>query len=136
MYHKVVLRKKSGDILKGRIDFFNATNPLVSVNDAGGQLHSVPVSDLKAIFFVKDLEVGSRFHGDYRTFENCKERHGRRVIVHFFDGEEIWGTILGINKNNQGFFVSPADPRSNNVSVFAPFASVEKIDFIDAHGTL
>ena len=136
MYKKVVLRKKNGDLIKGNIDLFNATNPSVVLNDISGTIHSVALDELKAIFFVKDLFVDKRFHGDYCTFDNCKERHGRRVVVHFFDGEEIWGTILGINKKKQGFFLTPSDPRSNNVSVFAPFRSVKKIDFVDENKPL
>jgi hypothetical protein len=38
--------------------------------------------------------------------------------VTFADGEAILGTTLNYRPDGQGFFVSPADPGTNNTRIF------------------
>jgi hypothetical protein len=59
------------------------------------------------------------FSGAYRDCKTFTARsQDRRVEVTFADGEAILGTTLNYRPDGQGFFVSPADPGTNNTRIF------------------
>ena len=75
----------------------------------------VPVSQLKAVFFVRDFN-GNPSYQERKSF--VVRGQGRRVEVNFTDAETILGTTLNYRPDCQGFFVSPADPSSNNTRIY------------------
>jgi hypothetical protein len=50
--------------------------------------------------------------------------------VKFSDGESIIGYTLGYSPDRQGFFMTPADVKSNNQRIFVVKSASEKIEFI------
>ena len=48
----------------------------------------------------------------------------------FRDGEVLVGTTLGYDPKRPGFFFIPADPKTNNLKVFAIAAAVSKVRFL------
>jgi hypothetical protein len=50
--------------------------------------------------------------------------------VKFSDGESIIGYTLGYSPDRQGFFMTPADSKSNNQRIFVVKSASEKIEFI------
>jgi hypothetical protein len=50
--------------------------------------------------------------------------------VTFKDGEVLVGTTLGYDPSRPGFFIFPADPKSNNIRVFAVATAVKKVRFL------
>jgi len=84
----------------------------------------IQMKDLKAIFFVKD------FTGDpsYKeSADGVASRHGRKIEVTFADGEKLTGFCDAYNKQKLGFFLFPADSRSNNARVFAINRNVREV---------
>ena len=73
------------------------------------------LSQLKALFFVRDF-AGDQMRVDRQEFGSAPQ--GRKVAVTFNDGETLLGSTLGYRGEGNGFFVHPADPRSNNLRVF------------------
>jgi hypothetical protein len=80
---------------------------------AGSQAFPVSVPDLKAIFFVKEFSGNPRYQ-ERKEFEPNFTAAGRKIKVIFKDGELMVGTTQGYQPGRTGFFVFPADPRSNN----------------------
>jgi len=55
---------------------------------------------------------------------------GRKVAVTFHDGEILLGSTLGYKGEGQGFFVHPADSRSNNLRVFVAPGATQQVKFL------
>jgi hypothetical protein len=93
----------------------------------------IRLSDLKAIFFVKDF----RGNPDYKeTPADATPKYGRKIVVTFLDGEELSGSTEAYNPQRVGFFMSPADPNSNNMRVFVISRSVQQVTMNGSSDTL
>jgi len=88
----------------------------------------VLVMELKALFFVKDF-TGNSEHRELNQFTGG-QIPGRKVEVTFADGEVIVGTTLGYDPSRPGFFVTPADPESNNLRVFIVSTAVSNFRYL------
>jgi hypothetical protein len=129
----VVARFLDGRVLKGTTHDFAPSKPafhLHGVCDAAERGLVVPIGALKALFFVKTFE------GDSKHVENLDvaraSGQGRKIIVTFVDGEVVAGFTTGYAKDKQGFFVVPADPRSNNARIYVVTTSVKTVAWADA----
>ena len=117
---RVVVRFSNGQTLKGTTEDFNATSPRFHlIPAAGGASVAVELAQLKAVFFVRDLEgkpertkLGGFLEGPAQT------SLGRKIAVHFLDGELLCGYTLAWSAERKGFFVSPADTEGNNMRVY------------------
>jgi hypothetical protein len=87
----------------------------------------VEMRDLKAVFFAKDFTGNPQYQESQRVEGS---RYGRKIEAAFSDGETIVGTTEGYNREKPGFFVVPADPKSNNARIFVVNKNVRKIKFI------
>ena len=127
---KVVVRYLGGEVLKGFTqDFFPNKDRfhlfLAETSPAGGSVE-VEVKDLKAVFLVRDF-LGDPQYQECKKFAKGETPSGRKVEVTFLDGEVMVGSTLGYDRNRKGFFIFPADPRSNNVRVFVVNTSIGSI---------
>jgi hypothetical protein len=126
---KIVARFLDGTILKGFNLDFDVNRPSFSLlpgpdADAGGV--SVPVTNLKAVFFVRDFE-GNAEYRERKTFMGATQ--GRRIHLTFTDGEMIIGTTQGYRAGGIGFYVTPVDPRANNARIFVISSAVKQVRF-------
>jgi hypothetical protein len=125
--NRVVVAFADGQRLKGCLFNFSPLKESFKFtpNDTAQQKAAdIRLSDLKAIFFVKD------FNGNPDYKENpaaATPKYGRKIAVTFLDGEELSGTTEAYNPQRLGFFVSPADPNSNNLRVFVISGSVRQV---------
>jgi hypothetical protein len=130
---KVVMRYVDGSLIKGYTSDFFPNKPLFRVlpvdANPGDKGVEVRVKDLKAAFFVKDF-AGNPAYNEKKRFDEGQKFTGRKVEVTFADGEVMAGTTLGYDPNRQGFFVTPADPESNNLRVFVIAAAVSKFRYL------
>jgi len=118
MADQLILRKRDGSMLKctSRIPFSAAFQQLTVLDDEGKVL-KIPLSDLKAIFFVKDFE-GNPHYKAGKEFGEGSPRAGKIYSVSFHDGEVMKGRVLNLAEDKSGFFLFPADPLDNNEKVF------------------
>ena len=125
---KIVARFRDGRVWKGHTINFQPDGPafdLKVVGTADGdEPFRVRLSELKAVFFVKDFE-GNPARNDQSEFPGAFT--GRRVQVRFADGESITGTTFGYDAARDGFFLFPADPSSNNIKIYVLFAAVQEV---------
>lgn len=128
---KAVVAFLDGRRLKGHIYNFSAQKDrfrLFLEHDIQQREGSdVQVKDLKAIFFAKDF-VGNPEYHESQTLDG--QTQGRRAEVTFRDGEKLVGTTDAYHPHKAGFFMVPADPRSNNLRVFVVTRNAQQIRWI------
>ena len=129
--NKVVARFADGRILKGMTADFFPNKDLFHVSPAdeppGTRPTEVHVSELKALFFVKDY-AGNPEHNERNEFPGAPI--GRPIKVIFKDGEVLVGTTQGYQPNRPGFFLEPADPESNIERCFVITGATREVGFI------
>lgn len=128
-WQKVIVRYRDGQLLRGYTNNFHTDRPALHLSDAPctGSMVMVPLSRLKALFFVRE------FAGNPRYVERPEfQPHvaGRKIEVTFHDGEVLLGTTISYRPDGVGFFVHPADPHSNNLRVFVVLGAVQHVRFL------
>ena len=126
---KIVVRYLNGNVIKGFTqDFFPNKDRFHfhQAAKASGESVEVMVKDLKAIFFVQDF-TGNAQYNERKSYGEGERAQGKKVEVTFADGEMLVGSTMGYDPNRQGFFLFPADPKSNNMRVFAVSSAVKKV---------
>ncbi len=129
---KVVARYVNGKRVKGFSQDFFPNKDRFHVYPAAqpsGEATEVLVKELKAVFFVQDF-VGNSLYHERKKYIEGEKPSGRKVEVTFMDGEVLVGTTLGYDPSRPGFFLFPADPKSNNIRVFAVTPSVKKVRYL------
>ena len=129
---KVVARYRDGKVIKGftndffpnkdRFHLFPSDNPSATGVE-------VIISQLKALFIVGDF-IGNPQCKERKEYIDGEKTSGRKVQVTFADGEVLVGSTLGYNPKQQGFFIFPADPQSNNKRVYVVTSVVEKVHYL------
>jgi hypothetical protein len=126
---KIVVHMTDGTVRKGVTHDFSPDEPTFHLLPAegGGVPIRVRVDAMKALFYVKDY-VGNRDFVSRRQFDEA-QRAGRKAIVRFRDGEEIWGYLGEGAEQSQGigFFFFPADKDDNNIRIFVIRTATEEI---------
>jgi len=129
---KVVVRYSDGRLIKGFTeDFFPNKERfhLIPANNPSGGAIEVSMKDLKAIFMVRDF-IGDSLYKERKKYIEGEKPSGKKVEVTFMDGEVLVGSTLGYDPKRQGFFIFPADPKSNNIRVYAVSSVVEKVRYL------
>ena len=129
---KVVARYVNGRRVKGfSQDFFPNKDRfhIYSATKPSGEAVEVLLKELKAIFFVKDF-AGNYLYNERKEYVEGEKPSGRKMEVTFKDGEVLIGSTLGYDPSRPGFFIFPADPKCNNIRVFAVTNAVKKVRFL------
>lgn len=128
--NKVVVGYLDGRRLRGNVYDFSPlkdTFRLAQEGAARGKSTEVSLKDLKAVFFVKDFRGNSKYKESQKIDDG---KPGRKIEVSFFDGEKIVGTTQAYNPNLKGFFVFPADAKSNSLRIFVVNWNVRDVKFL------
>jgi hypothetical protein len=129
---KVVVRYSCGRLIKGFTQDFFPTKKLfhlTPVDNPSDEPIEVFIEDLKAVFIVQDF-VGHPPYKERKKYVEGEKPSGQKVEVTFIDGEVLVGSTLGYDPKRQGFFIFPADPKSNNIRVYVVFSFVEKVRYL------
>jgi hypothetical protein len=130
---KIVIRYANGKTLKGYSQDFSPASPHFHVrpNEAAGSGPGQQVSlcDLKAVFFVRNFS-GDNSYEERKTFVAGKALSGKKIEVTFKDGEVFVGTTTGYDAHRPGFFLFPADDKTNNTRTFVMTAAVKNVRFL------
>ena len=137
MANRVVVHYANGKIERGYTSDFQPGKDVfhLVIKDEDKET-SIPItmSDLKAVFFVKDLRGRGRASSqEKKDFEDLKDEKilGKKVKVEFNDGEIICGLTLGYSPKRKGFFFTPIEKESNNERIFAVLSFVKRITFYE-----
>jgi hypothetical protein len=128
-WQKVVARFRDGRLVRGYTADFHPSKPQLhlSAEPYSNETMFLPLSQLKALFFVRDF-AGDETRVDRQEFGAAPQ--GRKVAVTFQDGETLIGSTLGYRGDGNGFFVHPADSRSNNLRVFVAPGAAQQVRFL------
>lgn len=124
---KVVARYLNGTLLKGyTYDFGPSRRSFHVFVDKQASSPPIPVSvaELKALFSVRDF-AGNPRYSERKTVPAYSSVLGQAVEVRFCDGEVLIGFAARMPADEQGFFLVPADPASNNLKAFVPRHAVQ-----------
>lgn len=138
---KVVCRFNDGRILKGYLNNFKPEMPELQLNEDGtGQVSSIKVGDLKAIFFVRSF-AGDHEYKEKKTY-GVNRPKGNRAFIRFKDGESLVGFLDGdvpwkrgffLSRHGtemQGFYLLPVDGGANNIRVFVVASSINDVTVV------
>lgn len=125
--NRVVVHFTDGNLLKGTTEDFFPGRPGFHLH-TGSSVTDVKCAKLKAVFFVKDLS-GNPQRRDTRGFPPGPDDQGKgkKIAVRFKDGELFCGYTLAFSRERDGFFVTPADPDSNNIRVYVMTAATTEV---------
>lgn len=132
---KLVVHYANGRVIKGFSYDFSPNKPLfhllppVAGFSFADEAVEVRLKDLKAVFFVRDF-VGDPSYNERKEFLNGQRPLGRKVAVTFLDGETLVGSTMGYDRKRVGFFLTPPDPKSNNLKVFVISRTATRIRFL------
>jgi len=130
---KIVVRYADGRVAKGFTqDFFpnkSRFHLFPKENTTFGESKEIQLRDLKAVFFVRDFD-GNAQYNEQKYYEPGARPTGRIVEVSFNDGEVLVGSTLSYDAKRPGFFFFPADPKSNNLRVYAVTKAVRIVRYI------
>jgi hypothetical protein len=125
--NKVVVKFKDNTVSKGKTSDFFPNKTQFHLEEMNGELVEISIEDLKAVFFVKDFE-GNKNHED--NYNDEIAAGGRKIKVHFSDGETVVGYTLAYSSDRQGFYMTPADLQGNNERIFVVKSATEKIELL------
>jgi hypothetical protein len=115
--NEVVLRYRDGRLTRCALTReFTPLDFAVKAKTDDGEAIQVNISDLKAIFFLKD--PGRREADIHLGATVGESKSGAPARVEFFDGEIVHGLVQEYRMENSGFFLYPTSPESNNEMVF------------------
>ena len=128
-WHRLVVRYLDGRLVKGYGRDLQPTRGTVDLwSEPGGPTESritIPLAQLKAACLGFDGDSSDAIEAS--TEEAVAV--GRRITITFVDGEVLRGTTLSYNHGALGFFVSPADSRTNNMKMFVLSGAIRHVQF-------
>lgn len=128
MINKIVIHYSDGKIRKGTTEnFFPNKSSFNMLDKDTGENLEIAVKDLKAVFFLKSFE-GNPNYRDRTDVERVGL--GKKIKVHFKDGEVIIGYTQGFSRERAGFILFSADPDSNNDKAFIVTAATDEVNFV------
>jgi hypothetical protein len=125
--NKVVARFKDNTLIKGSTSDFFPNKTQFHLTTLDGKIETIDIERLKALFFVKDTE-GNKDHKE--SYIDDISGAGRKMTVKFTDGEMLIGYSLGYSADRHGFFLTPADLKSNNERIFIIKSATEEVKFV------
>lgn len=130
---KMVVRFTDGRVIEGySYDFYptkTSFHLFPAVSECPDEPIEVHIKDLRVVFFVRDY-AGDRSYNEHKEFMEGERPARRKIEVTFMDGEVLVGSTISYHPGNPGFSFVPADPKSNNLRVFAVFTAVVKVRFL------
>lgn len=130
-WQRIVIRYADGQLLRGYSNDFYPDRAHLHLSPrvkcGSDERLLVPIPRLKAVFFVKSL------YGDPQRVDDSQWDHSpgaRKVEVLFRDGELLRGWTLNYKPNGQGFFLHPANARSNNLRIFVVATAIRHMRFV------
>jgi hypothetical protein len=113
--HRVILHTVEGQVKRGAIKDAKLGDPTLVLQLANGGTEALPRERVKALFFM--LAPGAR----------APSTEGNKVRVTFKDGRQVAGFSRDHKGATSGFFVVPADNRTNTERIFIFRHAVQSI---------
>jgi len=114
--HRVIIHTLEGQVKRGTIRDADLLDEVISLEQQSGFApEQIPGKRVKAIFFM--LTAGAR----------QPQGEGQKIRVTFNDGRQVAGFSQDFKGTTPGFFVIPADQRTNTARIFIYRSSVQAV---------
>jgi hypothetical protein len=114
--HRVVVHTVEGQVRRGALTDAELDAPAIALEvQPGGAVESIPASRIKAVFFM--LSPG----------EPPPQPEGKKVRVVFRDGRQVAGYSPDYDPHLAGFFMLPADTRTNTARIWVYREAVREV---------
>jgi hypothetical protein len=128
MVNLVVARYLDGRVVKGQSLDVAETRPTFHVRSPEGVNALVEIAELKALFFVRDLDGNAeRVEGLELSADDIRARGAHPIELEFADGERITGFTVRYPPIRRFFYIVPADTSSNNIRILVNRAAVVRL---------
>ncbi len=135
MSHKVVARFSDGRLIKGTSIDVAPGRPTCHIQTADAGTVPVALTELKALFFVRDLNGDSESDPSQAVGPADTRLQGtKRIDVRFRDGEEMLGLVNRYPPPRPFFFLLPANSGCNNIRILVNRAAVVSMSSPDFTG--
>jgi hypothetical protein len=126
-----VVRKLDKELVKGFLDSNGYLASEVEVLDREGRLVNVPISAIKAVFFVRSFD-GNPDRAERKIFRSRPRLAGLWVRVKFKDSEVLEGLLPNnlLEVDPLGYMISSPDVYSNNIRFFVPRTALIEMEII------
>jgi len=128
---RIVVRYQDGTVLKGWGDNFLPGEASILVKDFQDRIHTVDLQRVKLVCFVKTFVSDSTMTHRPTSRVLFSAIPGTLVELRFQDGEVIFGKASLSAPPRTGFFVSPVNPNSNNISVYVNPEALDRFRFME-----
>ena len=133
MSQKVVAHFIAGDIVKGTSADVDPGRPLCHIQSPERGAVEVNLSDVKALFFVRDFGGKPDYDESHQPQSgDIRLRGSRTVELTFHDGEKLGCLMNRYPPNRPFFFVLPMDQRSNNIRILVNREAVASMKEVQA----
>ena len=134
--YKVVARFQDGSQRKGFVDDFWPNARAIRFKEFKGKEEDLVLDKLKALFYVRRFD-GNRARREVKKYGSKEAMpEGVAVRIKFKDNEMVEGLAANTNLSSMGFFLTPADPSSNNIRIFVIKSSLEEYEVIGLKNSL
>lgn len=126
--NQVVARFLDGRVMKGRALDMDPSRPSLHLRSPLHPPIEVKLAELKALFFVKDLDGNPERVDSMQLSEgDIRARGAQQIEVEFADGERIVGLTVRYPPVRPFFYIVPADEGSNNIRILVNKAAVVRM---------
>ena len=113
--HRVVIHTVEGQVKRGTLRDVDLLDQVIPLEQQTGTPEQIPSSRVKAIFFM--VTPGAR----------PSPAGGKKIRVTFRDGRQVAGFSDDFKQPGPGFFMVPADNRTNTARIFVFRASIQSV---------
>jgi hypothetical protein len=108
----------------------------IDVLTPSGTLLRIPVSETKAVCFVRDFEAGESWR-EHRTFLTRPKMPGIWLRLLFRDGDSLEGMLPNnlMLVDATGFNIIPPDPTFQNQRIFVPKSALREVQVLGVVGS-
>lgn len=128
MENRIVAHFLDGRVVKGTSLDVSPGKPHCHILTPDRTTVKVPLVEVKALFFVKDLQGNPEYRDQHDLIPNDPRARGAKQLeILFKDGERLVGLAPTYQPSRPFFFVAPVDPSSNNVRILVNRAAVQSV---------
>ncbi len=131
-HKKVVVHKLDQEVVKGFVNLRDYLRPAeVEVMDLQGHLISIPLEEIKGIYFVREFEPESA-RQERKVFLSRPKLSGLWIRMTFKDSDVMDGLVPGnlLEQQPQGYLVTPPDVYSNSLKIFVPRVALASLEVL------
>ncbi len=132
MENKVVAHFLDGRVIKGSSFDVSPDKSICHLLTRDRETVTLNLAEVKALFFVKDLEGRPAYHEQQALNPaDSRARGAKRLELVFRDGERLTVLAPVYSGTRPLFFVIPVDPQSNNDRILVNRAALDSITLLE-----